>query len=90
MYVVETFYTDHNEWSDEIEEYCDALNYARKMSELDGVSETRVWDEDEIMAVFVDGEEEEELTLSDEWDEPYDPFDEVGYDPYGGCFDMDL
>lgn len=90
MYVVETFYTNRNEWSDEIKEYCDALNHARKMSELDGVSETRVWDEDEIVAVFVDGEEEEDLTLPDEWDEPCDYFDEIGYDPYTGGYDMDL
>ena len=27
---------------------------------------------------------------ADEYEEPYDPFDEVGYDPYTGGFDMDL
>lgn len=86
-YVVEVMYRDRNEWSDEMEEYCDALNHARKMSELAGVSEARVWYDEEIIDIFVDGEEPD---YEDDWGEPYDPFDEVGYDPYTGGYDMDL
>ena len=85
-YVVEYCYGDHNEWSNEIEDYDVALNHAAVSSELAGVSETRVWCDDEVMAVFVDGDYAEE----DDYDEPVDLFDEVGYDPYSGCFDMDL
>ena len=85
-YVVEVIYGDRNEWSEEMEDYCDALNHACKMSELQGVSEARVWYDEEVIDTFVDGEEEG----WDEWDEPYDPFDEVGYDPYTGGYDMDL
>lgn len=87
-YVVEVCYGDRNEWSEEVEEYCDAFNYAQKMSELDGVSEARVWWGDEVITMFVDGEEEEDPI--DEWAEYEDRWDEVGYDPYGGCYDMDL
>ena len=87
-YVVEVMYRDRNEWSDEMEEYCDALNYAREMSKLAGVSEARVWYEEEIIDIFVDGEEYEEEV--DEWAEYEDRWDEVGYDPYTGGFDPDL
>lgn len=86
-YVVEVMYRDRNEWSDEMEEYCDALNHARKMSELAGASEARIWYDEEIIDIFVDGEE---LDYEDDWGEPYDPFDEVGYDPYTGGYDFDL
>ena len=95
-YVVEVMYGDRNEWSDEIEFYGDALNYALAMSELAGVSETRVWYGEEIVATCVDGifqvneyddEDEDEWA---EYDEPNYPFDEVGYDPYTGGFDPDL
>jgi hypothetical protein len=85
-YVVEVMYRDRNEWSDEMAEYCDALNHAREMSKLAGVSEARVWYEEEIIDIFVDGEEYEE----DEWAEYEDRWDEVGYDPYAGGFDPDL
>jgi ribonuclease HI len=91
-YAVEIIYGNRNEWSDEIEFYDDALNHALAMSEILGVSEARVWDDDEIVATCVDGvwlEDEPE----DEWaeyDEPHYPFDEVGYDPYTGGYDADL
>jgi hypothetical protein len=88
-YVVEVMYRDRNEWSDEIEHYGDAVNHAREMSKLAGISEARVWYEEEIVDIFVDGEVYEE----DEWaeyDEPNYPFDEWGYDPYTGGFDPDL
>lgn len=88
-YFVEFCYGDHSEWTNEIEDYDTALNFACVSSELLGVSETRVWCENEIVAVYVDGEEKDN-EIDYEYDEPYDPFDEVGYDPYGGCFDMDL
>lgn len=95
-YVVEVCYGNRNEWSDEMEYYGDALNYALAMSELQGVSETRVWLGDEIIDTCVDGiiqGFEEEWEEEDEWaeyDEPHNPFDEVGYNPYTGGFDADL
>jgi hypothetical protein len=95
-YVVEVCYGNRNEWSDEIEYYGDALNHALAMSELQGVSETRVWFGDEIIDTCVDGiiqGFEEEWEEEDEWaeyDEPHNSFDEVGYNPYTGGFDIDL
>ena len=93
-YVVEVCYGERNEWSDEMEYYGDALNYALAKSEMQGVSETRIWFGDEIVDTVVDGiiqeEEENWSEWDDDWDEPYDPFDEVGYDPYTGGFDPDL
>ena len=92
-YVVEVCYGNRNEWSDEMEYYGDALNYALAMSELQGVSETRVWFGDEIVNTCVDGiiqSEEEEEDEWEEYDEPNYPFDEWGYDPYAGGFDPDL
>ena len=47
-YVVEYCYGDHNEWGNETADLDVALNHARVSSELAGVSETRVWCEDEI------------------------------------------
>ena len=88
-YIVEVMYRDRNEWSDEMEEYCDAVNHAREMSKLAGISEARVWYDEEIIDIFVDGKEYEE----DEWaeyDESSYPYDEWGYDPYTGGFDADL
>ena len=93
-YVVEVCYGDRNEWSNEFEYYGDALNYALAMSELQGVGETKVWFGEEVIDTVVDGiiqgECEEWNEWDDDWDEPCDPFDEVGYDPYGGGYDMDL
>lgn len=54
-YVVEVCYSNRNEWSEEIEFYGDALNHALAMSEMQGVSETRVWLGDEIVDTCVDG-----------------------------------
>ena len=87
-YVVEVIYGDRNEWSEEIDYYGDALNHALAMSELQGVSETRVWFGEEVIDTVVDGiiQDEEE----DEWAEYEDRWDEVGYDPYTGGYDMDL
>lgn len=93
-YVVEVIYGNRSEWSEEMEYYGDALNYALAMSELQGVGETKVWFGEEVIDTVVDGiiqgEYEDWNEWDDDWDEPCDPFDEVGYDPYGGCFDMDL
>ena len=100
-YVVEVIYGNRNEWSDEFDYYGDALNYALAMSELQGVSETRVWYSEEIIDTCVDGiitsedfeVEVEEVEEEDEWaeyDEPNYPYDEWGYDPYTGGFDPDL
>ena len=97
-YVVEVCYGNRNEWSEETEDYRVAIVYAMKVSKLEGVSEARVYEDDEVTSIYVDGlyhdpqEEEEEdwNEWDDDWDEPYDPFDEVGYDPYTGGYDMDL
>ena len=86
-YVVEVCHTNRNEWSEETEDYREAVEFARGMSKLACVSETRIYDGDEIVAVYVDGKYQDEC---EDWDEPYDPFDEVGYDPYAGGYDMDL
>ena len=86
-YVVEVIYGNRNEWSDEFDYYGDALNYALAMSELQGVGETKVWFGEEVIDTVVDGIIQGEY---EDWDEPYDPFDEVGYDPYTGGYDMDL
>ena len=98
-YVVEVCYSNHNEWSEETEDYRVAIVYAMKVSKLEGVSEARVYEDDEVTSIYVDGmyhdpreeeEEEDYCEIDNEYDEPIDPFDECGYDPYGGCFDMDL
>ena len=101
-YVVEVCYGDRNEWSDEIAYYGDALNHALAMSELQGVSEARVWFGEEMIDTCVGGiitnedfevEVEEVEEEEDEWaeyDEPNYPYDEWGYDPYTGGFDADL
>ena len=87
-YVVEVIYGNRNEWSDEFEYYGDALNYALAMSELQGVGETKVWFGEEVIDTVVDGIIQGEY---EDWDdEPCDYFDEVGYDPYTGGYDMDL
>lgn len=92
-YVVEVMYGNRNEWSDEIEFYGDALNHALAMSEMQGVSEARVWYGEEIVDICVDGiiqgeyekwEEDEEEDDWAEYDEPHYPFDEAGYDPLHG------
>ena len=89
-YVVEVCYANSNEWSNEMEHYFEALQYALEMSKLAGVCETRVYLDKEIVDVCVDGDYVEEPT--DEWvdNEPSEMWDEVGYDPYTGGFDADL
>lgn len=94
-YVVEVCYGNRNEWSNEIDHYVNACDYAREMSELAGVSEARVYSDcDVLLDVYVNGEDAPlPLGEEDEWaeyDEPNYPFDEWGYDPYTGGFDADL
>ena len=89
-YVVEVIYGDRNEWSDEIEYYGDALNHALAMSELQGVSEARVWFGEEMIDTCMDGIIQGFAEKWEEDDEPNYPFDEWGYDPYTGGFDPDL
>ena len=91
-YVVEVCYNNHNEWSEEMEDYREACQYAFDMSKLAGVSETRIYQDDEHIMTYVDGEEQlpDWDEWDDDWDEPYDPYDEVGYDPYTGGYDADL
>ena len=58
-----------------------------------GVSEALVYNDDGcIIAVFVAGEEVDlEAYMDNDFADEYDDtYDEHGYDPYSGCFDMDL
>ena len=92
-YVVEVCYGERSEWSDEMEYYGDALNYALAMSEMQKVTQTKVWFGDEVIDTVVDGiiqSDEEEEYEWEEYDEPNYPFDEWGYNPYTGGFDPDL
>ena len=90
-YIIEVCYGDRNEWSDEVKYYNDALTHALTMSLVDGVSETRVWFDEELIDTCVDGHiVEEEDNEREEYDDTCDLFDEVGYDPYTGGYDADL
>ena len=103
-YVVEVCCSNHNEWSEETEDYREAIVYAMKVSKLADVCEARVYEDDELVSIYVDGlyhapqeeeyEEEEWNEWDDDWDDDWsthiDPYDEVGYDPYTGGYDMDL
>ena len=89
-YVVEIIYGNRNEWSDEFDYYGDALDYAIDMSKLQGVGETKVWFEEEVVDTVVDGIVQGDEEQWDEWAEYEDRWDEVGYDPYTGGFDLDL
>ena len=89
-YVVEVCYGNRNEWSNETEDRQEAIDYAIKMSLLAGVSETRVYEDDDIILAYYNGEVEDPYQPSDDWAEYDDRWDEVGYDPYTGGFDADL
>jgi hypothetical protein len=100
-YVVEVCYGERSEWSDKMEYYGDALNYALAMSEMQKVTQTKVWFGEEVVDTCTDGiidnieeeyweEDEEEEDEWEEYEEPNYPFDEWGYDPYTGGFDPDL
>jgi hypothetical protein len=95
-YVVEVCYGNRNEWSNEFDKYSHACQYACDMSKLAGVSEARIYQGDEHIMTYVDGEEQlpdwddEEEDEWAEYDEPNYPYDEWGYDPYTGGFDADL
>ena len=89
-YVVEVIYGNRNEWSDEFDYYGDALDYAIDMSKLQGVGETKVWFEEEVVDTVVDGIAQGDEEQWDEWAEYEARWDEVGYDPYTGGFDADL
>lgn len=96
-YVVEWFTTNSNEVSPEFDEYLDAREYAIFQSRLAGISEARVVDEDGVeLGRYVDGEFAP-ITCDDDWcddDDDFDDdcgdYDEVGYNPYTGCYDADL
>ena len=86
-YVVEWYTTNSNEVSPEFDDYEDARNYAIIMSQLAGVSEAKVFDEDgELVGYFVDGEP---YPITDEYEDGY-YYDEIGYNPYTGGYDEDL
>lgn len=86
-YKVEVCYGDHNEWCVDCPHYSDALSYALERSYDEGVSETRVWFDNDIIDTCVDG-----AIVEDPWDEPepIDEWDELGYDAYLGCISEDL
>lgn len=86
-YAVETMWKHGNEWSNEFEDYADAIEYASFMSRLEGVSEARVWYGNEIDCTWVDGE----IVRPDDWEEEpiEDAVDEMGFNPYMGCYDWD-
>jgi hypothetical protein len=101
MYDVTFWYKDGLEWDCGFMTKEAADFSACKYSLVEGVSEALVYDEDgHLVGVWVNGEavavEEYErqavalCEIDNEYDEPIDPLDECGYDPYGGCFDMDL
>ena len=84
-YIVETMYKYSNEYSNELEEYADAVEYASFMSKLAGVSEARIWYGNDLDSIWVDGE----CVGNDYTDDYIDYFDEVGYNPYTGGYDAD-
>ena len=86
-YLVEIMYEDRNEWSNEIEDFADAVEHASAMSNLKGVSETRIWYGDELESIWVDGEYVG--NGYDLLDDHIDYYDEVGYNPYMGGYDWD-
>ena len=58
-----------------------------------GVSEVLIYNDDGcIIAVFVAGEEVDlEAYMDNDFADEYDDiYNEYGYDPYSGCYDMDL
>lgn len=86
-YAVETMWKHGNEWSNEFEDFADAVELASFMSNLKGVSETRIWYGDELESIWVDGEcvgNNYELL-----EDHTDYYDEVGYNPYMGGYDWD-
>jgi hypothetical protein len=93
-FVVEWYTTNSNEVSPEFDEYLDARFYAIIMSQLAGVSEAKVFDEEGTeLGRYVDGEFAP-ITCDDDWyefeDEDDYAYDEVGYNPYTGGYDEDL
>jgi len=86
-YVVEWYTTNSNEVSLEFESYTDAQDYAVYKSKLVGVSEVKIFDEDnELVGYFVNGVS---FPITDDYEHDYD-YDEIGYNPYTGCYDEDL
>ena len=75
-YVVEVCYGNRNECSNEFDKYSHACQYACDMSKLAGVSEARIYQDDENIMIYVDGEEQ----LPD-WDDVEDW--EKGYEDWG-------
>lgn len=88
-------------WRDELELHgeVDSLDRAgitaAELSMEAGVSEVLIYNEDgTIVEAWVNGNEVDlqeymDRDFSEDY-EDYDPYDEVGYDPYSGCYDMDL
>ena len=86
-YLVETMYAHGNEYSNELEDFADAVELASFMSNLKGVSETRIWYGDTLESIWVDGE-----CVGNNYDfidNHIDYYDEVGYNPYLGGYDWD-
>jgi hypothetical protein len=86
-------------WRDEMELHgeTDSLDRAgitaAELSIEAGVSEVLIYNDDgAIVEVWVDGNEVDlEAYMDNDFADEYDDtYDEYGYDPYSGCFDMDL
>ena len=93
MYQVGYWYHDGLEWDEQVEELEVAMFSAKARSQMPFVSEALVYDEDgTIVGVWVDGEEKDvdEYIANDLCDDYDDCDNEIGYDPYSGCYDMDL
>lgn len=84
-YLVETMYKYSNEYSNELEDFADAVELASFMSNLKGVSEARIWYGDTLESIWVDGE-----CVGNNYDRLEEPdIDECGYNPYLGGYDWD-
>ena len=76
-YVVEVCYGNRNEWSDEIDKYSHACQYAFDMSQLAGVSEARIYQGDEHIMTYVDGEEQlPDWDKEEDWDREHEDWDD--------------
>ena len=76
-----------------VQGYTKAYNGAM-MASLESEQAVGLWQDGELLHFFRDGEEvdiqaEMDEDFADDYDEPYDIDDEIGYNPYMGCFDGD-
>ena len=83
MYTVAIRFTDGERFHREVADLSTAIALYNEMTEFaDLVRNSAIYDED---GDLVDLEDEDE----EEGEYAYDLYDEVGYDPYGGCYSYD-